>query len=63
MEKSRFAIARLIGARALMIAMGAPPLINLSKEELEKINYSPIKIAKLEYEKGVLPLIVKFKGR
>lgn len=46
-----------------MIAMGAPPLINLSKEELEKINYSPIKIAKLEYEKGVLPLIVKFKGR
>ncbi|MEM4511646.1 MAG: DNA-directed RNA polymerase subunit K [Nanopusillaceae archaeon] len=63
MEKSRFAIARLIGARALMIAMGAPPLINLSKEELEKINYSPIKIAKLEYERGVLPLIVKFKGR
>ncbi|MEM1895902.1 MAG: DNA-directed RNA polymerase subunit K [Nanopusillaceae archaeon] len=63
MEKSRFAIARLIGARALMIAMGAPPLINLSKEELEKINYSPIKIARLEYEKGVLPLIVKFKGR
>ncbi|MEM0379676.1 MAG: DNA-directed RNA polymerase subunit K [Nanopusillaceae archaeon] len=63
MEKSRFAIARLIGARALMIAMGAPPLINLSKEELEKINYSPIKIAKLEYEKGVLPLIVKFKGK
>jgi len=60
---SRFAFARLISARAIMIAMGAPPLIKLSKEELEKINYSPIRIALLEYERGVLPLIVKFKGK
>lgn len=59
---SRFAVARLISARALMIAMGAPPLIRLSKEDLENIKYSPIKIALMEYEKGVLPLVVKFKG-
>jgi len=60
---SRFAFARLISARAIMLAMGAPPLIKLSKEELEKLNYNPVKIALLEYEKGVLPLIVKFKGK
>jgi len=61
-KPSRFAIARLISARALMIAMGAPPLIKLSIEDLERINYSPIKIAMMEYEKGVLPLVVRFKG-
>jgi len=60
---SRFAFARLISARAIMLAMGAPPLIKLSKEELEKLKYNPIKIALLEYEKGVLPLIVRFKGK
>jgi len=60
---SRFAFARLISARAIMLAMGAPPLIKLSKEELEKLNYNPVKIALLEYEKGVLPLIVRFKGK
>ena len=59
---SRFAVARLISARALMIAMGAPPLIKLSKEDLENIKYNPIKIALMEYKKGVLPLVVKFKG-
>jgi len=60
---SRFAFARLISARAIMLAMGAPPLVRLSKEDLEKLNYNPIRIALLEYEKGVLPLIVKFRGR
>lgn len=60
-EKSRYAVARLIAARALMIAMGAPILVKLSKEELEKIKYNPIKIAKIEYERGVLPLKVVLK--
>lgn len=54
--ESRYAIARLIAARALMIAMGAPIMIKLSKEDLEKLNYDPIEIAKLEFEKGVIPL-------
>ncbi|MGC9079632.1 MAG: DNA-directed RNA polymerase subunit K [Nanopusillaceae archaeon] len=60
---SRFAIARLIGARALQISMGAPILIKLSKEDLERLDYDPLKIAELEYEKGVLPLKVIFKKK
>ena len=60
-ELSRFEIARLIGARALQIAMGAPIFVNLSKEDLEKINYDPVEIARIEFEKGVLPLVIKRK--
>lgn len=56
---TKYEKARVIGARALQIAMGAPVLLKLSKAELEKINYSPITIAKLEFEKGVMPIMVK----
>ncbi|HIP66522.1 MAG TPA: DNA-directed RNA polymerase subunit K [Candidatus Nanopusillus sp.] len=58
---SRFEIARLIAARAIQIAMGAPVFIKLSKEELVKINYDPTEIARMELEKKVLPLVVKRK--
>jgi len=60
-ELSRFEIARLIAARAIQIAMGAPIFVKLSKEDLEKINYDPTEIAWIELEKGVLPLVVKRK--
>jgi len=59
MKLTKYERARLIGARALQIAMGAPLLLKLSKEELEKINYRPIEIAKMELEKGVLPITIK----
>jgi len=49
----------MIGGRALQIAMGAPFLIKLSKEDLENIHFNPIEIAKLEFEKGILPITVK----
>ncbi|BBL45337.1 DNA-directed RNA polymerase subunit K [Nanobdella aerobiophila] len=62
-NNSRFAIARLIGARALQISMGAPIMVKLSKEDLERINYNPVKIAMIEYEKGVLPLRASFKEK
>lgn len=52
MELTRFEKARLIGARALQLASGAPPLIEVE----EKMN--PIKIAYAEFEKGVIPLVV-----
>ena len=58
MKYTRFEIARIIGARALQLSLGAPPLLKLSKEELKK---SPTEIAKLEFEKGVIPLTVKRK--
>lgn len=56
---TKFEIARMIGSRALQIASGAPFLVKLNDEDLKKINYNPIDIARLELEKGVLPLTVK----
>jgi len=50
---SRFERARIIGARALQLTMGAPILINLIKDEID-----PIKIATVEFEKGVIPITV-----
>ncbi|RLI88436.1 MAG: DNA-directed RNA polymerase subunit K [Candidatus Altiarchaeales archaeon] len=54
MSYTKFEIARLLGARALQIKMGAPILIRIPKT-VEK----PLDIAKLELEKGVLPITVK----
>jgi len=59
MKLTKYERARLIGARALQISMGAPFLVKLSEADLEKINYNPIEIAKLELEKGVMPLRIK----
>jgi DNA-directed RNA polymerase subunit K len=56
---SKYEIARILGARALQIAMNAPLLIKLSKEDLEKIKYDALKIAEIEFESGVLPISVK----
>ena len=62
---SKYEIARIMGARALQIAMNAPLLIKLSKEDLEKVKYDALKIAEIEFESGVLPISVKkpFPGR
>ncbi len=51
---TRFERARIVGARALQIDMGAPVLINLPKEEID-----PIRIAESEFGKGVIPITVK----
>jgi len=56
---TKYERARMIGSRALQISMGAPFLIKLSEKELEKIDYNPIRIAKLEFEKGIIPITVK----
>lgn len=56
---TKYEIARMIGSRALQISMGAPFMVKLSQEDLEKISYNPVEIAKIEFEKGVLPLTVK----
>lgn len=56
---TKYEIARMIGSRALQIAMGAPFVINLKQEDLERVRYNPIEIAKLEYEKDALPITVK----
>lgn len=51
---TRFERARIIGARALQIDMGAPILIGVPKGEID-----PIRIAESEFEKGVIPITVK----
>jgi DNA-directed RNA polymerase subunit K len=56
---TRFEKARIIGARGLQIAMGAPFTIDLKKIDLERMHYNPIEIAKLEFEKGVIPIDVR----
>ena len=59
MKFTKYEEARIIGARALQISMGAPLLIKLEKKEFESVNYSPIEIAKVEFTKGVLPITIK----
>lgn len=59
MEYTKYEKAKMIGARALQIGMGAPFLIEMSKEELEKIHYNPIEVAKKEFESGIIPITVK----
>lgn len=58
-DYTKYEQARIIGARALQISMGAPLMINLSDEELKKLGYNTIEIAKLEFEKGLIPIAVK----
>jgi len=55
---TKYEIARIIGARALQIAMDAPLLIKISEEELKAIKYDPIKIAELELKAGALPITI-----
>lgn len=56
---SKYEKARMIGSRALQLAMGAPFLIKLEIEDLKKIAYNPITIAKMEYDEGVIPITVR----
>ena len=51
---TRFERARIVGARALQISMGAPILIELS----EKLT-NPIDIAIKELEIGILPITIR----
>lgn len=53
MKYTRFEKARIIGARALQITMGAPVLIKVKKGVID-----PVNIAQMEFDKGVLPISV-----
>jgi len=56
---TRYEIARILGARSLQLAMDAPVLLKMSKEEEEEINFDTLKIAEKELEADVLPITVK----
>jgi DNA-directed RNA polymerase I, II, and III subunit RPABC2 len=51
---TRFERARIVGARALQIAMGAPIII-----EVPEARGGPIDIALLELESGILPITIR----
>ena len=51
---TKYEKARIIGARALQISLGAPILIKVPKGV-----YDPIEIATLELKHKILPLIVR----
>lgn len=57
-EYSKYETARILGARALQIAMNAPLLIKINPEDLEKINFDALKIAEVELESGILPISI-----
>lgn len=58
-EFSKYEKARVLGARALQIAMNAPLLIKINQEDLEKINFDALKIAEIELNSNVLPISIK----
>ena len=51
---TRFERARIIGARALQIAMGAPILLDDVDSSAD-----PMAISMLEFEHGIVPITVK----
>lgn len=56
---TKYERARMLGSRALQISMGAPFLVKMEKEDLERIKYDPLEIAKMEFDLGVIPLTVR----
>ena len=59
MNLTKYEKARIIGARALQLASGAPFILKLNEEDLRKINFNPIEIAKMELKEGILPITIK----
>ncbi|HXY83463.1 MAG TPA: DNA-directed RNA polymerase subunit K [Candidatus Saccharimonadales bacterium] len=51
---TRFERARIVGARALQISMGAPVLLDIQESSM-----SPIQIGELELQEGALPISIR----
>ncbi len=49
---TRYERARIVGARALQISRGAPPLIDVDTND-------PVTVASEELDRGVLPITVR----
>lgn len=56
---TKYEEARIVGARALQIAMGAPIIIDIPKEKLSSLKFSPLEVSKIEFNESVLPLTIK----
>ncbi|MDE1767912.1 MAG: DNA-directed RNA polymerase subunit K [Candidatus Micrarchaeota archaeon] len=57
MEYTKFEKSTIIGARALQLAYGAPPLIKVPDSI-----YDPLALAAIEFEEGVIPIVVVRKS-
>lgn len=53
MEYTKFEKAAIIGARALQLAYGAPPLIKVPEGITD-----PLVLSEMEYHEGVIPIVV-----
>lgn len=51
---TKFEKARIIGARALQVSMGAPVII-----DVPQTLFDPVDIAMLEFENDVIPITIK----
>lgn len=51
---TRYERARIIGARALQLSLGAPPLVSLNNLK----DLDPVEMAKRELELGALPITI-----
>jgi DNA-directed RNA polymerase subunit K len=54
MQLNRFEKARIIGARALQLSLGAPPFVEIVQGMI-----NPVEIAFMEFDKGIIPLAIK----
>ncbi|VVB66290.1 DNA-directed RNA polymerase subunit K [Candidatus Gugararchaeum adminiculabundum] len=52
-QLNHFEKTRIIGARALQLASGAPPLVEITEGTID-----PVQVAYDEFEKNVIPLVV-----
>lgn len=53
-DYTKYEKTRIVGARALQIAMGAPLLVTRKQSEID-----PIDLARKELDKGAVPLTIK----
>jgi DNA-directed RNA polymerase subunit K len=51
---TRFEVARIVGARALQVALGAPILV-----EVKDNKFDPIEIAEKEFKENKIPMTIK----
>lgn len=54
MQYTKYELARIVGARALQLSMGAPFMIKRPSNV-----YDTVKLAQMELKKEVLPITVK----
>ena len=61
---TKYEQARIVGARALQLAMGAPPLVDLEKlrKDTGKNYFSPVDLATMEFVKADIPMHVLRKS-